>query len=89
VVTRTRGLLSGLRDSRPVRTDSGQYDWHQHDVWGMLLDSLRIHARKWRCDSAEDLGRHGPTSSIRRSRDSSVPKSRSAVWRQDLPHAAS
>jgi len=38
--------LSGYEDSRPVRTGNGAYDQQQHDVWGMLLDSLAIHARR-------------------------------------------
>ena len=38
--------LSGYRDSRPVRIGNGAYDQQQHDVWGMLLDSLAIHARR-------------------------------------------
>ncbi|GAA3875293.1 glycoside hydrolase family 15 protein [Leifsonia kafniensis] len=37
--------LSGYRDSRPVRTGNGAYDQHQHDVWGMLLDSVEEHLR--------------------------------------------
>ena len=38
--------LSGYRNSRPVRIGNGAYDQQQHDVWGMLLDSLAIHARR-------------------------------------------
>ena len=37
--------LSGYRDSRPVRVGNGAYDQHQHDVWGMLLDSVEEHLR--------------------------------------------
>ena len=37
--------LSGYRGSRPVRTGNGAYDQHQHDVWGMLLDSVEEHLR--------------------------------------------
>ena len=38
--------LSGYRNSRPVRIGNGAYDQQQHDVWGMLLDSLAIHSRR-------------------------------------------
>jgi GH15 family glucan-1,4-alpha-glucosidase len=38
--------LSGYLNSRPVRIGNGAYDQQQHDVWGMLLDSLAIHARR-------------------------------------------
>jgi len=37
--------LSGYRDSRPVRIGNGAFDQHQHDVWGMLLDSVEEHLR--------------------------------------------
>jgi len=37
--------LSGYRGSRPVRTGNGAYNQHQHDVWGMLLDSVEEHLR--------------------------------------------
>ena len=37
--------LSGYRDSQPVRIGNGAFDQHQHDVWGMLLDSVAIHTR--------------------------------------------
>jgi GH15 family glucan-1,4-alpha-glucosidase len=37
--------LSGYRDSKPVRIGNGAYDQQQHDVWGMLLDSVAIHTR--------------------------------------------
>ncbi|WP_051973401.1 glycoside hydrolase family 15 protein [Cryobacterium sp. MLB-32] len=37
--------LSGYRGSRPVRTGNGAFDQHQHDVWGMLLDSVEEHIR--------------------------------------------
>ena len=38
--------LSGYRDSRPVRIGNGAYDQQQHDVWGMLLDSLAAHSSR-------------------------------------------
>ena len=38
--------LSGWRNSRPVRIGNGAWDQHQHDVWGMLLDSVAIHLRE-------------------------------------------
>jgi GH15 family glucan-1,4-alpha-glucosidase len=37
--------LSGYRNSRPVRIGNGAFDQHQHDVWGMLLDSVATHIR--------------------------------------------
>ncbi len=37
--------LSGYMDSRPVRTGNGAYDQRQHDVWGMVLDSVVTHLR--------------------------------------------
>ena len=37
--------LSGYGGARPVRTGNGAFDQRQHDVWGMLLDSVAIHAR--------------------------------------------
>jgi GH15 family glucan-1,4-alpha-glucosidase len=37
--------LSGYKGARPVRTGNGAFDQQQHDVWGMLLDSIAIHAR--------------------------------------------
>jgi GH15 family glucan-1,4-alpha-glucosidase len=41
---KTLDHLSGYLDSRPVRIGNGAYDQQQHDVWGMLLDSLAAHA---------------------------------------------
>jgi GH15 family glucan-1,4-alpha-glucosidase len=38
--------LSGYMNSRPVRIGNGAYNQHQHDVWGMLLDSLATNARR-------------------------------------------
>jgi GH15 family glucan-1,4-alpha-glucosidase len=38
--------LSGYRGSSPVRIGNGAYDQRQHDVWGMLLDSMATHVRR-------------------------------------------
>jgi GH15 family glucan-1,4-alpha-glucosidase len=38
--------LSGYLDSQPVRIGNAAFDQQQHDVWGMVLDSLAIHARR-------------------------------------------
>jgi GH15 family glucan-1,4-alpha-glucosidase len=35
--------LSGYMESRPVRIGNGAYNQQQHDVWGMLLDSVQSH----------------------------------------------
>jgi len=37
--------LTGYRESKPVRIGNGAYNQRQHDVWGMLLDSVAIHMR--------------------------------------------
>jgi GH15 family glucan-1,4-alpha-glucosidase len=37
--------LSGYRGSRPVRIGNGAWDQRQHDVWGVLLDSVALHTR--------------------------------------------
>jgi alpha,alpha-trehalase len=37
--------LSGYENSRPVRIGNGAWDQRQHDVWGVLLDSLWLHTR--------------------------------------------
>jgi GH15 family glucan-1,4-alpha-glucosidase len=47
--------LSGYDGARPVRIGNGAYDQRQHDVWGVLLDSVYLHteaddrldARQW------------------------------------------
>jgi GH15 family glucan-1,4-alpha-glucosidase len=38
--------LSGYVDSRPVRVGNGAFDQQQHDVWGMLLDSIATHMNR-------------------------------------------
>src|SRR5919108_713802 len=38
--------LSGYEGARPVRIGNGAWDQKQHDVWGMLLDSVYTHARR-------------------------------------------
>jgi GH15 family glucan-1,4-alpha-glucosidase len=35
--------LSGYGNSKPVRIGNGAYGQRQHDVWGMLLDSVSTH----------------------------------------------
>jgi GH15 family glucan-1,4-alpha-glucosidase len=37
--------LSGYGGARPVRIGNGAYNQQQHDVWGMLLDSICEHER--------------------------------------------
>jgi alpha,alpha-trehalase len=37
--------LSGYGGAKPVRIGNGAYDQQQHDVWGMLLDSICEHQR--------------------------------------------
>jgi alpha,alpha-trehalase len=37
--------LSGYEGARPVRIGNGAWDQRQHDVWGVLLDSVYLHAR--------------------------------------------
>jgi alpha,alpha-trehalase len=47
--------LSGYDGARPVRTGNGAWDQRQHDVWGVLLDSVdpyvrsgdRLDERRW------------------------------------------
>jgi GH15 family glucan-1,4-alpha-glucosidase len=38
--------LSGYLNSKPVRIGNGAFDQQQHDVWGMLLDSIAIHTQR-------------------------------------------
>ena len=42
---RTLDHLSGYRGARPVRVGNGAFNQRQHDVWGMILDSVYTHAR--------------------------------------------
>ena len=37
--------MSGYEGARPVRIGNGAWDQRQHDVWGVLLDSLFLHTR--------------------------------------------
>jgi alpha,alpha-trehalase len=37
--------LSGYEGARPVRIGNGAWDQRQHDVWGVLLDSVYLHTR--------------------------------------------
>ena len=37
--------LSGYDGARPVRIGNGAWDQRQHDVWGVLLDSVDLHVR--------------------------------------------
>jgi GH15 family glucan-1,4-alpha-glucosidase len=37
--------LSGYDGARPVRIGNGAWDQNQHDVWGVLLDSVYLHTR--------------------------------------------
>jgi GH15 family glucan-1,4-alpha-glucosidase len=37
--------LSGYDGARPVRIGNGAWDQRQHDVWGVLLDSVFLHTR--------------------------------------------
>jgi GH15 family glucan-1,4-alpha-glucosidase len=36
--------LTGYEGARPVRIGNGAWDQRQHDVWGVLLDSVYLHA---------------------------------------------
>ncbi len=42
---KTLDHLSGYEGSRPVRVGNGAWDQRQHDVWGVLLDSVYLHTR--------------------------------------------
>src|SRR5262245_38051467 len=37
--------LSGYEDASPVRIGNGAFNQKQHDVWGVLLDSVYLHAK--------------------------------------------
>jgi GH15 family glucan-1,4-alpha-glucosidase len=37
--------LSGYDSARPVRIGNGAWDQRQHDVWGVVLDSVHLHVR--------------------------------------------
>jgi GH15 family glucan-1,4-alpha-glucosidase len=37
--------LSGYEGAKPVRIGNGAWGQRQHDVWGVLLDSIRLHVR--------------------------------------------
>ncbi|WP_370552379.1 MULTISPECIES: glycoside hydrolase family 15 protein [unclassified Conexibacter] len=37
--------LDGYEGAKPVRIGNGAWDQRQHDVWGVLLDSIRLHIR--------------------------------------------
>jgi alpha,alpha-trehalase len=37
--------LSGYDGARPVRIGNGAFDQRQHDVWGVVLDSVYLHTR--------------------------------------------
>jgi alpha,alpha-trehalase len=37
--------LAGYDGARPVRTGNAAFDQRQHDVWGVLLDSIYLHTR--------------------------------------------
>ena len=42
--------LSGYGGARPVRIGNGAYRQQQHDVWGMLVDSIAVHSRQARSE---------------------------------------
>jgi alpha,alpha-trehalase len=42
---RTLDHLTGYEGARPVRVGNDAWHHRQHDVWGVLLDSVRLHTR--------------------------------------------
>jgi GH15 family glucan-1,4-alpha-glucosidase len=42
---RTLDHLTGYEGARPVRVGNDAWHQRQHDVWGVLLDSVRLHTR--------------------------------------------
>ena len=65
--------LSGYGGARPVRIGNGAYDQQQHDVWGMLLDSVAEHQRNGGQIAHAGVGGHRRA---RRHRDRAVPRTR-------------
>jgi GH15 family glucan-1,4-alpha-glucosidase len=45
LVEETLDHLTGYEGARPVRIGNGAWNHRQHDVWGVLLDSVRLHTR--------------------------------------------
>lgn len=54
LVEQTLDHLSGYDGARPVRIGNGAYNQRQHDVWGVLLDSIYLHAKS-RAQLPEEL----------------------------------
>ncbi len=64
--------LGGYEGARPVRIGNGAFDQKQHDVWGMLLDSVAIHSRR--------LGRQLPEAAWEGV--ATLVESAAAAWRE-------
>jgi GH15 family glucan-1,4-alpha-glucosidase len=45
LIEQTLDHMSGYDGARPVRIGNGAWDQRQHDVWGVLLDSVYLHTR--------------------------------------------